>query len=572
VSTDDSAQGNRRLQTILLFSLCLVFSLYFPTLYHLRFADDDIYLSSGNLLLHEMQWTELYKFLLAPANPWEFLPLRDLTYWLDFRLFGSDFAGFHLTNLVWYALSIGATYALFFQLILFCRPDWEKRASTLSLAGALLFAAHPTHVEAVAWIASRKDLIAGSLSLFSLALLAHAMRHGRPWREVLVSAFLFFLACFGKSAAVSYVILAVVLLCVDDSLCEKFAGDDIEGYSRKFSGAFSRIFSKNCVGKFAAIVLFIVLAAFASFIHMRVGANTGVRIENHPGLFAMIERASRILSALTGIIVCPYPMRFYYDVYQYGAWHWIVSGCVVASGLVALCILMKRRSLSALGVALMFSPMLVYLQFTPFSTWSMASERFVFVSVAGLALLLIDILGRFTKPRTMGIVLAALVIPCSVATWSRIEQWGGTGIYDLLNIEYEYQPNFSTAISTRISPRLVLAQRYGEARELARRLGRPYAVDSMLRYIDAHEAYTPFRKLSAEEAMMPDLKDMREKFCAKSIEFRESIHRNSAQLRNEPDITYIVVMKNIGEFSKGYDEIVNKKSLCNPENKESQGK
>jgi hypothetical protein len=565
-------QGNQRLQTILLFSLCLVFSLYFPTLYHFRFADDNIYLSVENRLLHEAPWTELYKLLLEPANLWEFLPLRDFTYWLDFRLFGDEFAGFHLTNLIWYALSIGGAYALFFQLILFCRPDWEKRASTLSLAGALLFAAHPAHVEAAAWVASRKDLIAGSLSLFSLALLAHAMRYGCPWRKVLASALLFFLACFGKSTTVAYVIFVGVLLYVGGPPREKSIGKNTEGHSRKFSGVFSRIFSKNDAGKFATIVLFISLAVLASFIHMRVGANTGVRIENHPGVFTMIERASRILSALAGIIVCPYPMRFYYDVYQYGAWHWLASGCVVASGLVALHVLTKRRSLSALGVVLMFSPLLVYLQFIPFSTWSMASERFAFVSVAGLALIAIDVLARFTKLGTVGIFLAALVIPYSAVTWLRIGQWGSVGIYDLSDIEFEYQPNFSIVITTMISQRLVIAQRYGEARELARHLGRSYAVDSMLRYIDAHEAYTPFRKLSVEDATKPDFKAARVKFCAESIKFRESIHKNSAQLRNEPDITYYIPMRTLETFSKGYENIISKKALCNPENGESQRK
>jgi hypothetical protein len=551
---------------ILLLSLGLVFCLYIPTLPQMRFADDYLYLSPNNRLLHEATYSELYKFLLEPANPWEFLPLRDFTYWLDFRLFGGDFAGFHLTNLLWYALSIGGAYALFYQLILFCRPDWKDKASLLSLAGALFFAAHPAHVEAVAWVASRKDLIAGSLVLFSLALLARAARNALSWHEIVVSAFLFFLACFGKSTTVAYVIFAGALLFVGGAPRGKISGEGAGEYSGKSPEIFHKRFSKRGARKFAALALFIFLAALASFIHMRVGADTGVRIENHPGFFAITDRASRILGALTGIVFFPWPMRLYYDVYQYGYWHWITSGFAVISGFAALRVLMGCRSLSAFGIVLVFSPMSVYLQIIPFGTWSLASERFVFVSVAGLALVVIDVLGRFTKPRTVGIVVAALFIPYSVATWLRIGQWGIIGIYDLVNIEYEYQPNFSMAISTRISPRLVLAQRYGEARALAIRLGRPYAVDSMLRYIDAHEAYTPLRKLSTEDAVRPDLKDVRMRFCAESIKLRESVRKGSALLRSEPDITYYVVMKTLETFSKGYDDIINKKLLCEPEN------
>jgi hypothetical protein len=92
----------------------------------------------------------------------------------------------------------------------------------------------------------------------------------------------------------------------------------------------------------------------------------------------------------------------------------------------------------------------------------------------------------------------------------------------------------------------------------------------MLRYIDVHEAYTPFRKLSAKDATKPDLKDARVKFCAESIKFRESIHKNSAQLQNEPDITYYIPMRTLETFSKGYENIISKKTLCNSENGESQ--
>ncbi|MDR1163943.1 MAG: hypothetical protein LBM17_08950 [Candidatus Accumulibacter sp.] len=414
--------------------------------------------------------------------------------------------------------------------------------TTLSFAGALLFAAHPAHVEAVAWVASRKDLVAASLGLFSLALLAHAMYHGRPWREVLVSAFLFFLACFGKSTTVAYVIFAGVLLCIGDRSREKGAGE------------------------LAGLLLFFSLAALVSFIHIRVGADTGVHVENYPGVFAMVERASRILTALTGILLFPYPMRLYYDVYQYGAWHWLVSGGVVASGLVALHILMKQRSLSALGVVLMLSPTLIYLQFIPFSTWSMASERFVFISVAGLSLLVIDFLGRFEKLRTVCVVLAALIIPCAVVTSLRIGEWGSDGIYDMYDIERKHQPNFHVTVFDRIFPRLVMAKRYEEAKTLAQGLGRPYIVDAMLRYLDAHEAYTPFRKLSPSEAMKPELKNLRENFCEKSGKLHESTQKGREQQRVEHDISFYYTMNVIASMSEAYDDLGYEKLSCKPGN------
>jgi hypothetical protein len=523
-----SARDWQRLQNILLLLLVLSFCLYLPTLLHDAFADDEIYLAYMNRFLRQAPWSDLYQLLLKPQNPWEFLPLRDFTYWLDFRIYGDDPNGFHLTNLLWYAASGLAVFWLFRELILLCRPAWAARASVLSLCGVLFFVIHPAHVEVAAWIASRKDLIAGTLAFLSMAMLARAMRRGWPAHQMLLAALLLFAACFGKASAMTGILFVTVLF----------------GAGWRASPRVGR------AKKLGALALFWILVAVAFLIHLKVGESTGIRIENHPGLFLMFERASRIFTAQMGILLFPYPLRFYYDVYQLGDWHWVVSAGATLLLIVSLVVLLLRRSLWALGVVLAFSPLIVYLQLMPFTTWSLASERFVFVSVAGLALVLVDLFGRLRSPKVIGGLLLLVVVPCALIVWSRIDDWGSKKT--LLDHEYALQPGFHNAIRDRIGFTLVPEKRYAEAAALARQVPRPYAAEALLAFVDAEQAY---RQVSDARSSVVGKEDavLRQNFCSAVVKLRSARRSGYAQIPLETDVSYNNILRSLDQRLKYLD-------------------
>ena len=93
----------------------------------------------------------------------EYLPIRDLSYLLDVKLYGLDHShsamGFRLTNLILYLAVVVAVYAFLLAAL---------RQPNLAFLATAFFAVHPLHSESVAWIASRKDLLAGLF--FFLAL------------------------------------------------------------------------------------------------------------------------------------------------------------------------------------------------------------------------------------------------------------------------------------------------------------------------------------------------------------------------------------------------------------------
>src|ERR1700722_17819843 len=124
--------------------------------------DDRSYVVGNAHIQHGFSWTAIkWAFNAIYSNNWH--PLTWLSHMLDCRLYGLDPAGPHLTNLAFHIIN---TLLLFLLLENLTSKLWP------SAFVALLFAIHPMHVESVAWISERKDVL--STFFFLLTLLAYA--------------------------------------------------------------------------------------------------------------------------------------------------------------------------------------------------------------------------------------------------------------------------------------------------------------------------------------------------------------------------------------------------------------
>ena len=141
-----------------------------------------------------------WAFTTFEVSNWH--PLTWLSHMLDVELFGLDAGAHHLASAVIHAL---AAILLFLALRAATGATWR------SALVAALFAVHPTHVESVAWVAERKDVLSGALFFATLLAWIHHLRRPRPGRYALDLG-LFALALLSKPMAVS---LPVVLLLLD---------------------------------------------------------------------------------------------------------------------------------------------------------------------------------------------------------------------------------------------------------------------------------------------------------------------------------------------------------------------
>jgi len=147
-----------------LVSACLILAtiaVYWPlTQSDFVHYDDGLYVTDNTkvqegLTLDNIIWA----FTTFHASNWH--PLTWLSHMLDCRLYGLNPGGHHLTNLLFHILN---TLLLFFILRRITGKLWQSGFV------AALFAIHPLHVESVAWIAERKDVLStlfGMLTIWS---------------------------------------------------------------------------------------------------------------------------------------------------------------------------------------------------------------------------------------------------------------------------------------------------------------------------------------------------------------------------------------------------------------------
>ena len=133
-----------------------------------------------------------------------YLPLHLVSYMVDYALWGLNPFGFHLQSVI--LAGLNAVLALFVVRRLF-------GSFALGVVAALLYAVHPSHVEAVAWVSIRKDLLSTVFLLLTLILYDEASRGRRlrvSWYAGSVVAFL-----FGLFSKVSIAALPLFLLVLD---------------------------------------------------------------------------------------------------------------------------------------------------------------------------------------------------------------------------------------------------------------------------------------------------------------------------------------------------------------------
>ncbi|MGD0383541.1 MAG: tetratricopeptide repeat protein [Thermoguttaceae bacterium] len=142
------------------------FIAYLPSL-NGGFIWDDYLLLVDNPLIQASDG--LYR-IWCTSEAEEYYPVTNTSLWIQWRLLGMDHAGYHHTSLILHIVE-----ALLIWLIL------RKLSIPGAFLAAVIFAVHPVNVEAVAWIAQRKDMMAMLFFLLSiLCYLNFLKRAPRP--------------------------------------------------------------------------------------------------------------------------------------------------------------------------------------------------------------------------------------------------------------------------------------------------------------------------------------------------------------------------------------------------------
>src|SRR5206468_5292447 len=162
--------------------------------------DDPTYVTANPHLRGLSLSTTAWAFTTFYTGNWH--PLTWLSLALDYEMYGLHPRGYHLTSLF---LHVANTLLVFLVLHRLTGALWR------STAVAALFGLHPLHVESVAWVAERKDVLSGFFWLLSMAAYARFVRLGTLTSYALV-AVLFAAALLSKPMAIT---LPFALLLLD---------------------------------------------------------------------------------------------------------------------------------------------------------------------------------------------------------------------------------------------------------------------------------------------------------------------------------------------------------------------
>ena len=188
--------------------------------------DDPSYTYLCPFVKDGLSWANVREAFTNVVYEGIWMPVTNISYMCTISLFGPDAGAHHLVSVAIHALN---AVLLLWLLVALCRlwengraidgraasprPPWRAHPAIAAFLLSAFWALHPQRAEAVAWIASRKELLCTTFVLGGLLCWIRARRReGRGWIPALVGTYAcFVLACMSKPTAMSFPFLVLAL-------------------------------------------------------------------------------------------------------------------------------------------------------------------------------------------------------------------------------------------------------------------------------------------------------------------------------------------------------------------------
>ncbi len=364
--------------------------------------DDNLFVFTNETVKQGLTWAGVkWAFLSADIDYWR--PLSWLSHMLDVELYGLHAGGHHVTSVLFHAAN---------AVLLFLALNRMTRRCLPSFLVAALFAWHPLHVESVAWVAERKDVLCAFFWFLGLWCYAgYAEVPGRK-RFAAVAACLA-LGLMSKPMILTFPFL-LLLLDVWPLRRAEFTGDWRE---------FARRFRPLVLEKLSLFAL-VALAAAATYIAQR---NVGAMMseESHP-LAARLINAPVAYARYLGLTFWPVDLAILYPMPN--AWAaWQVAGALaLLTGLTWSCVRrISQLPWLAVGWFWFLGTLVPVIGLIQVGDQSIAN-RYTYVPLVGLFIVLVWWLDAVCTSRASGsrlLTTAAIIALTLCAIGTRRELW-----------------------------------------------------------------------------------------------------------------------------------------------------
>lgn len=372
-----------------------------------RFDDPD-YVTQNPHVTAGLTW-QGFKWALTTGHAANWHPLTWLSHMLDVQLFGMNAGAHHAVNLVLHVLN---TLLLFDVLRRMTGATWR------SALVAALFAIHPLHVESVAWVSERKDVL--STFFWMLTLLAYGayVRKSGARRFALV-LLLFALGLLAKPMVVT---LPFVLLLLDVWPLRRIA---LWADGRRMMSAADRSTAMRLVREKLPLFGLAVASSIATVIVQRRGGAVG-NLAAYP-VPVRLENALVSYVAYIGKMVWParlsafYPYRESLSAWAAGtAFLLIVTTIGVVRGA-------RRHPYLLVGWLWYLGTLTPVIGIIQVGLQSMA-DRYTYIPLVGLFIVVawgaVDLAERWPRQRAVVPAVAALVLAaCAVTARTQVATW-----------------------------------------------------------------------------------------------------------------------------------------------------
>ena len=367
--------------------------------------DDNVYVVNNPHVASGITYKNiLWAFTSYYVANWH--PITWLSHMADVQFYGMNPRGHHITNVIIHTLS-----SLILLLFLFRSTGSLWRSSFV----AALFALHPLHVESVAWVAERKDVLSAFFGFLSLLLYSESVTRHKPALYFL-SLLSFVLGLMSKPMLVT---LPVIMLLMDYWPLNRYSH---EGQGLKqFSARVTTLIKEKSIFIFCSVtsaVITIYVQGTSGAIKSFEVIPFGSRVEN--ALIAYVKYIGKTLWPIDLAVLYPMPLNF-------PLWEVIVSLVILLIMSSAIILAGRHRHYLAVGWLWFLITLLPVIGLIQVGTQSMA-DRYSYIPVIGLFIMIAwgvsDFLVGFQYGKGVLALLAGLIIiSLTVLTRQQISYW-----------------------------------------------------------------------------------------------------------------------------------------------------
>lgn len=352
---------------------------------------DDEYYVVNNTLLRGPDWKGIFTEPVVS----NYHPLTIISLAINYALTGTDPSSYLIFNLLLHLMNTALVFYLIWVL--------SNKKMWVAFLTALIFGIHPMHVESVAWVSERKDVLYTLFFLLSLLQYWKFLQSGRSSR-LWLCFLLFAFSLLSKPAAI---ILPLVLLLLD-----YWKGREIK---------FKLIVEK---------IPFFILALIFAIVTVKIQSAKAIAGLNLYPLWTRPLFATYVIMIYLVRFFVPYPLSAFHPYPRADHLGWAVwASPVFLLVLIAFIWWLRKNKIVVFGFSFFVVNLLLVLQVISIGT-TIVSERYTYVPYIGIAFLLGTWVYQLSQNKIRALrwaIPAVVVVGLGIMTFQRTQVWYNSG-------------------------------------------------------------------------------------------------------------------------------------------------